>query len=59
MLLMVEKSVKGRICQAIYRYRNANKKTHGKIVIKINHNHIVSIRMGKTCMDEQCYRSYL
>ena len=44
MLLMVEKSSRGRICDAIYQYAKANNK-YMKIMIKIKNHHILIIGM--------------
>ena len=39
MLLVVEKGIRGGICQAIHRHAKVNKK-YMKIMIKISHHHI-------------------
>ena len=43
MLLMVEKSIRGGICQSIYQYAKANN-IH-ELMIKIENRHIFSIGM--------------
>ena len=44
MLLMVEKSIRGRICQAIHQYAKANSK-YMKVMIKIKNCPILSTGM--------------
>ena len=43
MLLMVQKSIRGRICHAIYRYVKGNNKYMKKTMIKTKNHHILSI----------------
>ena len=45
MLLMVEKGIRGEICDFIYRYAKANSKYVIKIMIKIKNCHLFNIRM--------------
>ena len=40
MLMMVEKGIRGGICQAIYMYEKANNKCTGKNMMKTLNHHI-------------------
>ena len=57
MLLMVEKGIRGRICQAIHRHAKANNKymnNYNKDII----SYIYCICMQTICMDGRCLKSY-
>ena len=58
MLLMVEKGIRGEICDFIYRYAKANSKYVIKIMIKIKNCHLFNIGMWIIYMDGQCRKSF-
>ena len=58
MLLMVEKEIRGGICQATHRYAKANNKCM-KNYEKISESSYIAYLDKKICMGGQCFKNYL
>ena len=58
MLLMVEKGMRGRICNDVDKYAKANNK-YMKFIIKTKNLYFFNTQMQTTCMDGQCLKNCL
>ena len=58
MVLMIEKEIRGDICQAKHRYAKANNKYKKNYDKTMNH-HIQNILNQIICMDGQCLKNQL
>ena len=58
MLLMVEKGIRGGMCQAIHGYDKANNKYMGKKYDKNIELSYLMYLVKMICMDGQCLKNY-